>query len=639
MKPFSDARKEEQPGGAVQTVSGRRTSRRRWGRRLAAAALAILLIALAGLTWIGVPDFLTRRLVAHVNRGAFFCQVSGVTLDWRAGLVTRDVRIYRKGALGPPFLEARTASFWLHPFAWRSGDPGCIKSVVLERGVLRPSIVSATGRLVPGDGATWDMALRLQQFDVCGTWIEHLDGVLRADQTGGTISRLAGVVGREAQAGAVHGTVSWTWERGLHGQFETAFDPHALVPLCRTFGLTSIRRTLEWFSFASGPPDAELSVMVRAGDPAQVTVKGHVQASDFAYRGAGIAFANVELAYASTGTGRLSLNPLMLVIGGRNVSGRVEIELGGGRIDFETLSTADIPTLARIAGYEGGGLLDTCRFGRGTRVYAKGVVRPDAPEASDVEAYVEGSNLGIGSMVADECSFRFNQKGTTNLLSDIRGKIGGGSFTGSAVLTPVGPVEVPGMRYQVKGEVINVDFQRLRSLWSTNSAGRVDGKLYGSVELSGRTGPNPLASLVGQGYLNMRRGFVFRLPLFGGMTDALASALPGLDIALRQTDVSVPFEILNGRLISDDAQVEGDVLSLSAHGYCRLADGQLAVDVQVRPLKEKGLLGQTVRALTYPVSRLFEFRLDGTIDEPRWRLFNLRRDRRIEGGETGDDKS
>jgi hypothetical protein len=35
-----------------------------------------------------------------------------------------------------------------------------------------------------------------------------------------------------------------------------------------------------------------------------------------------------------------------------------------------------------------------------------------------------------------------------------------------------------------------------------------------------------------------------------------------------------------------------------------------------------------MRVLTYPISRLLEFRLDGTLQRPRWRPFSLVREER-----------
>jgi hypothetical protein len=68
-------------------------------------------------------------------------------------------------------------------------------------------------------------------------------------------------------------------------------------------------------------------------------------------------------------------------------------------------------------------------------------------------------------------------------------------------------------------------------------------------------------------------------------------------------------------------------VSFTAKGDCGF-DGNLSFDVQVRPLTEKSLIGQAMRVLTYPISRLLEFRLDGTLQRPRWRPFSLVREER-----------
>jgi hypothetical protein len=602
---------------------------RRVLRSLLLLVLGLVLVTAAGLTWIGFPPALVRHLLASVNAGEYFCQVRSMALDWRGGLVAREVRLYRKGMVGAPFVEARQVKVLFHPLLWPRTGQNPIKSIVARHGTVRNlPFAAGTGAGPAGDV---ELVVRLDDFDVLGTWIEQASGSVRVGPKGGSVTRLSGLVGQDQQRGEVHGTCSWEWREGLQGQFVTSFDPHALMPLCRAFDLVQVHRVMEWFSFSAGPPDCEVTVDCTAGERGRLAVKGRVQASDFAYRGVGIAFANVGVSYERVAERRrMVLNPAMLVMGGRNVTGNVAIDFSAGRVDLEAVSTADIPSLARMVGWGTSGMGDW-HFGRGTRVYAKGVIGYDDPSLSDLEASVEGAHIGIGPLVADECSFRYLVKGETNRLTDIRGKIGGGSFTGNAMFTPVSRTQPAGTRYTVKGEVINVDFQRLRSLLNTNAGVRADGKLYGSVEVSGLTGSNHLASLTGQGFVNMRRGVVFRLPLFGGMTDALTKAVPGLDFALKQTDVHTPFEIRNGRISSQDVQIEGDVLSLTAKGDYRMEDGALAFDVQVRPMKDKTLLGQAMRALAYPISRLFEFRLEGTLDRPRWSVFNLRH-------ETGRDE-
>jgi hypothetical protein len=105
--------------------------------------------------------------------------------------------------------------------------------------------------------------------------------------------------------------------------------------------------------------------------------------------------------------------------------------------------------------------------------------------------------------------------------------------------------------------------------------------------------------------------------LFGGFTTSLARVVPGVDFATRQTDARAPFMVHDGRIWAQDVQIEGDVLSLTGRGSVAF-DGGLDFDVQVRPLKDKTLVGTAMRALAYPISKLFEFRLQGKVDEPRW---------------------
>lgn len=602
-----------------------------------AAALALTVLIVAGLAWIGFPQAVTRRLLASVNAGDCFCQVDCVKLDLRGGLAVHNVRVYRKGVTGPPFFEARDLRVLIHPFAPRSAGWSRVKAVSARHGVVRSSFLSDNAR-VSWTGGAAALAASLRDFDVLGVRLHEAGGLVRLNSRGGSLSRLTAAMGSEAQRGEVQGAVSWSWNGGVEGKLVTALDPHALMPLCRVFGLAAVGRVLEWFSFPAGAPSCDLVFESPAGDPRRWSIKGRVQASDFAYRGAGIGFANVGVLAGSGADGlRIVLDPAMLVVGGRNVSGHVTVDLTRSRTEFEAVSTADIPTLARIVGLGGGSLFDECRFGRGTRLYARGTVGYEDAACNDMEAFVEGSQIGIGRVVADECAFRFVAKGATNLLNDIRGRIAGGSFTGTAALMPGSPDEPAATRYKLTAEVINVEFQRLWNLWQTNAAGRTGGKLYGNIELSGTLGSNALARAAGQGLVTMRQGFVFRLPLFGGMTERLAKALPGLDIALKQTDARMPFEVHDGQVSSRDVQIEGDVLSLTARGNCRFGDGALAFDVQVRPMKDSSLIGQAMRALTYPISRLFEFRLEGTLDDPRWSLFSLPRDKREEGAEKGKE--
>jgi len=587
---------------------------------------AVFGVAVLGLTAFGFPGFATRRIVATFNRGDYFCDLRRLSLDLRGGVVAHDVKLYRKGVVGPPFVEAEELRVRFHLLFWRQAGYARIREVTLRHGVARPGFRRPGGAEEPpaaaggeGDGATVysgaaaRVQCRVEDFDVAGAWVENASCEAQSSPSSIRVRNLAAVVGRELQRGTLKGNATWLPSGRVQGQCSSTFDPLALLPALRAFGLDRAG-ILEWFSFPSLPPSCWATFEYTSGAKPSCRVEGRFQGSQFAYRGASVDFANIAAVYErSEGSHTLSMNPLVLVVGGRNVSGSAALNFRDETVDFEVLSTADLRALSRIVGLPEGTLGGPWRLGKGTRVYATGRIGYGDAFRSDAEASVEGQGIGFGDLLADECAFKLAFKQATNSLSGVRGKIAGGAFTGSAVLFP----EAGGTRYRVKGEIIHADFRKLLSLVDSNAADRCEGRLYGNLELSGVVGQS--ATAVGQGSMSMKNGTVFRIPLFGGLTATLADQVPGVSSLLTQTDIRIPFEVRDGRVWFKDAQIEGDVLSLTADGSCGF-DGDLDFEVQVRPLKQKSLIGSALRALTSPVSRLFKLRLEGTVSHPKWKL-------------------
>ncbi len=135
--------------------------------------------------------------------------------------------------------------------------------------------------------------------------------------------------------------------------------------------------------------------------------------------------------------------------------------------------------------------------------------------------------------------------------------------------------------------------------------------------IEGMTGKDTIGSLKGHGALRISDGRVFMMPVFGGLSEFMTKIIPGLDLVLKQSDLKTKFVIDKGYIITDKVAVEGDVLSLKAYGSYMLK-GDLDFDVQVKLLKEHTFGGKVVRFITYPISKLFEFSLKGSLTDPHW---------------------
>lgn len=594
---------------------------------------ALVVLLLIGLSQYGFPDRVTRRLVARLSGGVCAVELDRVTLDFPRGIMASSVRVYRKGVVGPPVFEAASVRLGFNLMPWRRRGPLGFRQIDVRQGVLRRDAISILSALAT-QGQVREQPLflscRLHEMDVFGLWVERGSAELRLEAQTWRVRRLSATVGRDLQRGTLAGEVTLTGG-DLLARLTTAFDPHILVPVLKTFGVDQTR-IFDWFSFPANAPSGDLTIEQHFGTSPHLSIQGRVQATEFAYRGTAIGFGNVSGTYVWAPTNHtLKLNPLVLVVGGRNISGTLGIDLTHELLDVEAVSIADVPSLARIAGFREGSFLDAFQFGRDTRVYMRGRIGyGDDYVHDDAVLSIECPSIACRGFVAEDCAFKVRLAGPTNLVEDVRGRFAGGSFTGQALFAPSSP-GASNTAYTLRVEILYADLRQLIAGVDTNLAGSLEGRVFGNLDLKGLVGAGQGRTASGQGNLTIKRGTLFRIPVFGGFTASMARVVPGLDFVTRQTDARAPFEVRDGRIWSDDVQIEGDVLSLTGRGSAAL-DGGLDFDVQVRPMKDKTLVGTAMRALAYPISKLFEFRLQGSVAAPSWSSATFSRG-------TGDRKS
>jgi hypothetical protein len=591
--------------------------------------LGILLALILGLSWLGFPGFLTRWILATANEGDYFMTASRVKLDLRGGLDAFDVMVYRKGLTGPPLLETRQMQVLFHWLEMPHAGESRIKELRASRGIIRPlwgqggsgrpaeTNAAARGNLagaVPAAVARRVMTVTLTDFDVLGVWVEEVKTQVQIDDGSFRLSGLSGRVGRDLQRGAIEGTLAWDSRQQARGHLVTSFDPHALVPVCALFYPKALP-VLDLYSFPSTPPRLDLAFEADWRTSLTVRVEGKMTASQFAFRGAGIGFANVGGAYVyENGASHLKLDPFLIVVRGRKAWGKAEYDFGARTSSFEVISEIDMAAALRLAGVKEQAV-ESWQFEEGSRIVAKGVLDLQVPERSRVEATVEGSSVGYGLIQAHDYAFRYQRDGQTNLFTEVRGKVGGGSFSGTVSMEPGG--DGSNRVSRVRAEIIHADADELIKILSGNRVWRTAGKLYGTVEwvmMSGASGKCPLAA---EGQLTLRNATVLKLPLFDGLKANLARVAPGVDFSQTPVDSRVSFKLVKGRVESQDITIECGPVVLAAKGSCGL-DGTLDFTVGVRAVKKKGGLGKALASLL-PSGSLPDFKLEGTLDAPQWR--------------------
>lgn len=620
----------QQQGAGSQ---GGAKARRRWKPFVARGLIAgglFLAFFVAGITFIGIPSFLAGPLLASVNRGDWFCEASRLTLDPGGGIVAHGARIYRKGVAGPPVFEARRIHVRVNLLVLARSGQSRVREVVVEHGLMRSwrqlsLSLPANGREAAGKAKAADSA-PLQGLDV----VVHLRDVavidvpvqdarmrLTSDNGDFRISNVRVLLGDESVRGDLEGECMRREDGRWTGRIVSRVDPHILTPVLGEIGV-DLSAVMERFSFHADPPSLDLAFDVPAGE-GPVEVKGRFQSSEFAYLGAAIGFANItwqcEWGEAQR---RLVLNPLVLVSRGRTLSGWVTIDLARQWLDGEIASMLDLNTIARIAGVPRDKVPESWRFGDVLKMHAKGRFAYGDPAGTDLEVTADGRDLRIDRFQFNELSLRWAVKGLRHELTDVRGRFAGGSINGWASIAPE-PGYPGGRHYQMRCEVLNAELGRLLEMTGSRYEGTMEGRVYGTVELEWAAGGGvPPGKMTGSGGVSIAGGRLFSLPLFGGLTKLLASRFEGIDTLVVQREARATYTISEGRFRSKDMRIEGDFFSVEGEGECTL-DGKLNFSVKVRPATERRGIGSMVRALTAPISKLLEFRLEGTLSNPQWK--------------------
>ncbi|MEI6563865.1 MAG: AsmA-like C-terminal region-containing protein [bacterium] len=582
-----------------------------------------------GLAWLGFPRIVTRWILASVNDGDYYVQAHDVKLDLRGGLKARDVMIYRKGITGPPFLESRELRVLFRLFERPAAGQTRLKALQANEGILRPlwglspsgrkhttKDTSLLGTVRQENDAIriMDVDVALSDFDVLGVWVEKVHTSVVVDAEGVRLNRLSGEVGRDLHRGSVEGQLVWLYSGLFSGRVVTAFDPHALLPICRSFYPQAVGM-LDRFSFPTTPPRLDITFEAGMFPDLTLTARGRVQAANYAYRGAVIGLANLMVEYSfGNGTNRLKLDPFSIMIGGRNARGQVEFDFGSGSANFRVRSEVDMAAILRLLGLKER-LMDPWHFEKGALMLATGRVDFVHPETSEVDAAVEGAKVEIKGIPLTDYAFKYQNRGYAHAFTDIKGKTGGGSVSGSAQLS----VGQPGTNWvaHVTAEIINADADEVLKMISAKPNWRLEGKAFGNLEVSVGGGDMPMAGLSGRGQLTVRKAGVFKNPLASGLVATWGQRVRTMDLAGLYADARFSFAIKDGRLSSQDLIVEGAGFGLEAQGSSGF-DGSL--DWIVKPVvpKSKGALGQVLTTLFSPV-KTSGYSLTGTFENPVWR--------------------
>jgi hypothetical protein len=554
------------------------------------------------LDWLGVngswePPGLEVQGQGWLGQGPFAAELS---LDTGSRLVKFLAR-----SQGDPFalrpILTTNAQNWLAKFAWEtpprlevSGSlalPPWTNRPFDWRNTVRPT-VALQGSFQTGYGAYRDVpflsaqaSFRLQNdlWQVEQLRVLRPEGFLEGDY------------------------VSSLHTRDFHWHVNLCVLPQAARPLLET---DKQKRAFEYFECRS-PPHIQAEISGNWNDPSRLSFQGQVTATNFSIRNEPIERVSARVYYT---------NRLLHIYQPEAFRTLTETARADGiLIDFTTQKlyltnasgSVQVHPVSRMISPDAQKAMELFRLDEPVRAQVRGVV--DLKKKSynyDMEYIVSGGSFQWQMFRLSQFSTRLLWLGQTLTITNAQADLHQGSVTGSASFD-FEPFKSANFAFAV--EMTNVNFHTFTEQISRKT-NQLEGRLSGGLVVTSANTTN-WQSWQGYGHTLLQDGLIWDIPLFGVFSPILNAIVPGLGKSLaRQATTS--FTITNSIIHTRDLEVRATAMRMQFKGrgdFQQRIEGRMEAEL----LRDMPGLGLVISKILWPVTKLFEYKISGTLAQPK----------------------
>ena len=317
----------------------------------------------------------------------------------------------------------------------------------------------------------------------------------------------------------------------------------------------------------------------------------------------------------------LTLAPFAFTRTNGAVNGRLDLDLSREVYGFDLRSTIDPPSIGQIVSPVLLRALAIGNYGGPATVHAAGSYDNNHPARTDVQVEADAERVGLKWFTADHTTFTVRNRGLHYEATNITGQAYGGDV-GARFFFYSSPQPGEGDRYELDMETSSNDLRRVALAMHPNLKDPPGGTMKLKLQIAGLVDDPDLRSVKGEGSVRITEGQLHKIRIFGLLSTLLAKLTPDLGYA-SLTSLKMSFDIRDGKLTTSDLQLGGQWLNVKGKGTYSLADSKLDFLAEVQLFKKGTLVGDAVRLITSPVTKLFQIQLTGTLENPEWKTANL----------------
>jgi hypothetical protein len=391
------------------------------------------------------------------------------------------------------------------------------------------------------------------------------------------------------------------------------FDPEAIRPFLTA---SNALRGLDHFSF-SEPLALEMDLGGRLYAYDSISVTGRVALTNFTLRGQSVDNLTSELSY----TNRILefLHPHLWHGTQTMTADKVTMDFNARLIVFTNgFSTADPRMVTHAIGPKTGRLMDPYLFLEPPTAQVNGCLPlrdmngPRDTEGTDMRFDIVNSvPFQWMRLKSPGITGTIHWLGSVLILTNIQAALYGGAGSGRAYFDFRAPHE--GADYDFSLTVSNVDLHAL-AVDLSSPTNRLEGTLAGWLAVT-HADSRDWHTWDGYGHAYLHDGLLWDIPIFGFLSPVLNTFSSGLGNS-RATDGAAGFSMTNGVIYSNSLEIRSAMMRLEYVGTVDLRQNVNA-RVTAELLRNTWMIGPVVSTVLWPVSKLFEYRVTGTLKNPK----------------------
>jgi hypothetical protein len=383
-------------------------------------------------------------------------------------------------------------------------------------------------------------------------------------------------------------------------------NPKAIRPLLEE---EQQQQALDYFQF-SQPPEIEAKVWSRWGEMERLGIEARVRGTNCSYRGESVTAFDAGVSYTNK---LLVFTQPHVWQGEREAQApRIFVDLATQRIFFtNAFGNLDPMSVARAIGPKSAEAIEPYRYDLPpfTRVNGSVDLKKGRHE-DDLHFQINGGPFRWRQFRLQRLGGNIDWVGDKVSLNNMRGAFRNGNIGGAAAFD------------FTRGQGANFSFNLglsdadLRTFmpdigYPTN---HLEGLLNGELVIrSAKTADQK--SWQGEGKLELRDGLIWEIPMFGAFSPVLNSLAPGLGNS-RAKQATSTFIITNSLVVSRDMEIRATAMRMNFDGAVDF-DGRVDARVEAELLRDIPAIGWLFSKLLWPVSKLFEYHVTGTLSQPK----------------------